>query len=330
MDEKRLIEYIKGEVRDKAQKAEILNWIEASADHQKLYNELKNLWVLSGIEHVKQNVTRPFFKTVAAETTHSKRFMKQWLKYAAIAIVSLMLGAALVSIYRLQGVDSMKNQVFAFSAGEHSNSKVTLPDGSVIDLNARSELTFQYDREADERLVTLSGEAYFNVVHNDEVPFIIDFGALKVVDVGTEFNVKANDKADYIETTLVEGLVDLYAHGEPVVNLKPGQQAIFNRTNGTVAVNEVNSESLLGWKKNRFVFKNQEFGVVLSELADWYQVDIHWEDENIQSKRLHYMVQRNIPIEKALDLLRFSIPFDYKLIREGDVVKQVSINKINH
>jgi len=325
MQDDKIIEYIQGKLIQDHEITEILSWIEASEDNQQRYNELKKIWVMTGLNTVKEVASTKFFSEEKFPPLLKLKYVNHWFKYASIIIITLILGGMGGYLYHNQSGGEQGNAVFAFSSGDQSNSQVTLPDGSVIDLNAKTKLTYQLDKKRNRRLVSLSGEACFNVVHNEKLPFVLDFGSLEVVDVGTVFNVKANEKTDYIETTLIEGLVDLVVNKTEVVNLVPGQKGVYSKKNHEINVTIADQQGITGWKSNRFVFEDECFEKVITELCAWYDVDVQWSNEGIKGERLHYIVQRSIEMETALELLKLSIPYKYRIITKDNEIEKIVI-----
>ena len=92
-----------------------------------------------------------------------------------------------------------------------SKSQITLPDGSKAWINAGSKLSYRGDFNQSDRIVNLEGEGYFNVTSNKAKPFIVQTAHLKVKAFGTVFNVKAYPEEKTVETTLVEGIVEIEA-----------------------------------------------------------------------------------------------------------------------
>jgi transmembrane sensor len=154
------------------------------------------------------------------------------------------------------------------------NSKamhITLPDHTEVWLNADTYLQYPTNYNAKDRLVTLKGEAYFEVKHNEAKPFRVFAGEQTIEDVGTSFNVKAyQDEAQEVQTTLLEGVVKI----NNAVSLKPGQQYSKNK------ITNANTEEVMAWKNGSFYLDGRELGTVASELGRWYDVEVVFENPN--------------------------------------------------
>lgn len=155
--------------------------------------------------------------------------------------------------------------------------QIILPDGSKVWLNAASSLRFPVRFNKKERRVELTGEAYFEVARNKDVPFKVYSGKQEVKVLGTQFNVKAYSDEPGISTTLLEGsvLVNNLESGQSRI-LKPGQQANITRDSRTIEIDRVNPDQEVSWKSGYFVFDNQEITGIMKTIGRWYDVDIEY------------------------------------------------------
>lgn len=162
---------------------------------------------------------------------------------------------------------------------------VTLSDGSRVWLNAGSSLTFPVAFSGSERMVSMSGEAYFEVQHDSKRPFRVKAGSEVIEDLGTRFNVSAYSDEPALRTTLLEGAVKLSLikdassrdKRKPLF-LKPGQQATLNNLSSGQPEFEVkrldDMESVIAWKSGRFRFNSIDIESVMRQAARWYDVDV--------------------------------------------------------
>ena len=149
---------------------------------------------------------------------------------------------------------------------------VTLADGTRVWVNAASRLRFFTTNRAAERFVTLEGEAYFEVAHDPERPFVVESGGQRIRVLGTHFNVKAYDAHPVVYTTLVEGSVEVTPQsGGESVHLVPGEQAAYHRqSDRPIEVARVDPMSALAWRSGTFFFSHATTSEILEELSRWY------------------------------------------------------------
>jgi len=150
---------------------------------------------------------------------------------------------------------------------------MTLADGSRVWLNAGSSVTYPIAFIENERTVSITGEAYFEVASDKTKPFRVTNGHMQVEVLGTHFNVNAYDDEKNIKVTLLEGSVRLKINEENQI-LKPGEQA---QVSGTVSIiKDVDMEAVMAWKDGRFKFSSVDIATIMRQAARWYDIDIEY------------------------------------------------------
>lgn len=148
---------------------------------------------------------------------------------------------------------------------------LTLIDGTKVWLNSESSLKYPTEFLGNERLVTLTGEAYFEVAHINNKPFKVIANNQTVEVLGTHFNINAYTNEEQIATTLLQGSVKVSTANNAKI-LKPGQQA--NVFNNNITLKTVNVDDVVAWVNNDFVFENEELGSIMRKVARWYDIDV--------------------------------------------------------
>ena len=167
--------------------------------------------------------------------------------------------------------------------GEYS---VTLADGTVVSLNAASELRYPVAFTGERREVFLSGEGYFEVATDSARPFVVRTEAARVRAYGTEFNVNAYAGAG-TRTVLVDGKVGVSGRdSEEERVLRPSQLAVCDEEGRLLEFRDVDVFPYIAWKEGQFVFKDESLERILEVLSRWYDVDVEWRDEGV--KALHF------------------------------------------
>ena len=162
-----------------------------------------------------------------------------------------------------------------------SQFQVTLSDGTKVWLNAASSLQFPVAFSGGERIVKLTGEAYFEVAGNPQQPFKVVTGGMEVQVLGTRFNISAYDDESTVKTTLLQGAVKLVSPASQVV-LQPGEQGLLPSPLADFRVRTVNPEDAVAWKNGFFAFDNAGIREVMQQIARWYDVEVVFEDNNIK------------------------------------------------
>jgi ferric-dicitrate binding protein FerR (iron transport regulator) len=177
---------------------------------------------------------------------------------------------------------------------------VKLSDGSAVWLNSSSSIRFPVAFTEQERRVEITGEAYFEVAHNDKKPFTVSVNGTEVQVVGTVFNINSYNDEGSMRTTLLKGAVKV-KKGDQQVMIKPGEQAQVVSDN--IKVNkDVNIIKEVAWKNGLFYFKNEDLKTIMRQIARWYDVDVVYEG-NVSKEGISGKIYRNANLSEVLKLL---------------------------
>lgn len=197
-----------------------------------------------------------------------------------------------------------------------------LPDGTKVWLNAASSLSYPASFHGEERLVTLNGEAYFEVARNPDMPFKVKSDLQTIEVLGTHFNVNAYADESALQTTLLEGSVKIVS-GKNSGIIVPGEKAVINRNgNGTIITRKANLDKETAWKNGVFSFDNDDIKSVMRQVCRWYDINVVYAD-NLPSEKYFGEIPRNSNLAGVFEILELNnVKFDV----EGKTVK-VSYNK---
>lgn len=180
--------------------------------------------------------------------------------------------------------------------------RLRLPDGTNVWLNAASAITYPISFSQNNREVTITGEAYFEVAAHPQWPFRVKTPGNTTIDVlGTDFNINAYTDEAGIKTTLVSGAVRVRS-GANAALLKPGQQAMVSAAD-QISVSRADTTAALAWKRSAFYFQDADIPAVMRQLARWYDVNIVYKGD-IPAKRFQGEIQRRLPLADVLDGLQ--------------------------
>ncbi len=195
-----------------------------------------------------------------------------------------------------------------------SRMHVELGDGTKVWLNHGSKLKYPYRFEGKIRKVFLTGEAYFEVAHNKEVPFIVGTNRLNIKATGTAFNLSAYQGDNFVETTLVEGKVIIYENSSnsEIKALSPNECLKFNSQKNVFSLESVNTEKYTAWKDGLLVFKNDSIANIAKKLARWYNVEVEITNEKVKEYTCTAtFTDETLP--QVLELMTLAAPVSYKL-----------------
>ncbi|OFX39200.1 MAG: hypothetical protein A2X03_05775 [Bacteroidetes bacterium GWA2_40_15] len=351
--------YINGELSEHETR-ELIDWIKANPANKRYFDEYCEIWVTakSSLKNPGYNYHEGFwkFKHKISEDGNSDKYsdniriIRLIARYAAIIIITFSLSGLL--FYRLgkNKIDYPLETISELSVPMGSHARFSLSDGTVVDLNAGSNLKYDNRFGLKERVVHLEGEGYFTVAKDPQKPFIVKTSFLNIRALGTEFNVKAYSDDNKIEATLIEGSIKV----EPVsdiykavdVILKPNQKLTFYKSDSSlvektavegekpesktqpVSTQKINKiprlvrenvdvERVISWKENRWIFEKESLSQIAVELERKFDVEIQFDSERLKNYRFTGTIVAE-PIEQVLEVMSISAPIRYKL--EGRVV----------
>lgn len=176
-----------------------------------------------------------------------------------------------------------------------------LEDGSIVHLNADSELKVPADFGRTSREVWLQGEGYFNVAKDQNRQFTVHTDRADVTVLGTEFDVRAYEEENDVVTTLVNGSVEICS-GDVSSRLQPGEQAQIIEP-GEIKVEKVDVYPYTAWVKGRMVFVNERLEKIMADLQRWYDFEVFYTSQSIQNMRFTIDILKYDDISKVLDLI---------------------------
>ncbi len=204
--------------------------------------------------------------------------------------------------------------------------QLVLSDGTEIYLNSGTSIKYpiQFKKEENRKVYLLTGEAYFKVSKDVTHPFIVNANEMNVRVLGTEFNISSYPEDQSIATVLVNGSVKLYGeHADDdkkeAFQLEPGEKADWNRANGDVSIDKVDTNIYTSWKHDKLIFKDEPFKNILKKLERHYNVSIVSNNKFLNEKR--YDATFDIEtIEQVLETLNKNFPIQYSIVNNQVII----------
>ncbi|WP_345948840.1 FecR domain-containing protein [Mucilaginibacter sp. PAMB04274] len=197
----------------------------------------------------------------------------------------------------------------ATPVGEHY--ELELSDGSKIWLNAQSSVKFPVLFNKSHRDIEISGEAYFEVAKNKAAPFTVSVNGTAIRVLGTHFNVSAYPGEHTVNTTLLEGSVELVA-GDHKTLLSPGKIGIVDPVKQSFKVEDADIDQTMAWKGGLFVFRDENICEVMKIAARWYGVNIEVADD-VKTKTFGGTVSQNRSLTDFMELIKLTGGINYKI-----------------
>jgi transmembrane sensor len=192
--------------------------------------------------------------------------------------------------------------------------EVVLSDGSKVWLNSKSSLHYPVSFNGEQqRIVKLTGEAYFEIAKDSSHPFIVQSKGQAVLVLGTHFNVNAYDDEPATTTTLTEGAIRLSGKST-TVQIKPNEQSVNNGI--TIRVQEVDASQFISWKDGYFEFQETDLKTAMRQIARWYNLKVVYSGE-MPNKRFTGKIFRNLKLSSTLKILSY---FDVKFVVSNNTI----------
>jgi transmembrane sensor len=236
-----------------------------------------------------------------------------YLKIAATILVLAM--AIFILIKEEQPASPVPVEWVTKSNPAGQKSKVFLPDGSEVWLNASSSLRYTTDFTDSTRIVLLSGEAFFQVVQDVNRPFTVISGNIRTTVLGTSFNINAF--TEDVQVSLVSGKVkvaemDSLEIVHELIVLNPGQSAIYMNDINEIIVQDFNVEATIRWKEGELYFNDASFDEIIKKLEQWYGVSIQV-DERVKIQKTYSGTFKNESLKNVMESMSFSLHFDFEI-----------------
>lgn len=238
-----------------------------------------------------------------------------WMAAATVAMLIAMSGW----LYNI--VSDSEPAFIVASNNSGIVQKVTLPDGTVINLNTCSRLTYPESFSGKSREVFLDGEAYFDVAHDKSHPFIVRAGELKIRVLGTKFNVNASTLVPQITATLIEGSIEA-ATGKKNILMKPNQQLKYDTSSGRVSLTELtNASREIRWTQNVWVLSDTPLLDICQRLEQQFNIKIIIMNDELIGKSFTGEFYTNESLESILKTMQISTSFQYERKGKNIILK---------
>lgn len=304
--------------------SELKAWIAASAENETYFIQQREVW-FSAVSREAASIynKNKAFDTFRERIHSSKKEQKpfrQGFRLSAMwryaAVVAVIIAVGYLSYWR--GEVNVKDTFADISveAPLGSKTKLYLPDGTLVWLNAGSRMTYSQGFGVDNRKVELEGEGYFEVMRNEKIPFYVKTKDLQLRVLGTKFNFRDYPEDHEVVVSLLEGKVELnnMLKSEKEAFLAPDERAILNKSNGLMTVESVAASNASQWTDGYLFFDEELLPDIAKELERSYNVKIHIANDSLNNFRFYgNFVRREQNIQEVLDALASTEKIQYKI-----------------
>jgi len=318
IDKQRIENYFKGEYSSDEEKY-LGDAFTAPSNVEELKAILKKQWEESFTEDADNHqlnhiLYRLNYQINASQPKNVKpriiNLITWYARIAAVLLIPLLVYTGIVT--------HQKNQLATtegwaeMSAPLGSRIKFTLPDGSFGWLNSGSKIKYALNFN-QRREVQLSGQAFFDVMHQNDNKFVVKTKYLDIEDKGTAFDVAAYDYEDQIDVTLERGSVLLKNDKfSAPIEMKPNEQINYNPINQKITKTVVTAQNVSAWKEGKLILRNASLDELAKQLSRWYNVEVR--TQNVRDTDFRYRATfENENLEEVLRLLKITSPLKVKI-----------------
>ncbi len=308
-----LTKYLAGET-DTAEESSVKEWIDRSDKNRAAFEEFHKIWNTLGTTSANQHIN------IDKEWNYlQSKIGKSGIpaKRHSLAVI-VRIAAIIVIVFSLAfvGIQYFTQERVTTQLAE--TTEISLPDGSKVTLNAGSRLRYKNNFGKKDRVLSLQGEAYFEVEKNKEKPFIIELRRAEVKVLGTSFNVKAYSGMENIEVTVAEGKVSVYDKKQPQkkVIAVAGEKAEYIKHQKVIKKTENFDRNYNSWKTRSIIFENDSLQTIITTLSNVYHKSIVLRNPEIKDCTVTTSFE-NKDLKTVFEVLESTL--DITVEKEGEV-----------
>ena len=255
----------------------------------------------------------PMMKKQIRKEMHQIIWRRRWIQITKYAAVIALLVTSSLGVYSLLNTPETQQMITA-NVTSGSKSEIILPDGTKVQLNGATTITYDVN-SSKQRLVQLSGEAFFDVAKNPDCPFRVIANGLQIEVVGTSFNVNTYKKG-VVETSLLTGQIKISGGSLPQEYiLTPGEKATYSSINNALKITQADVHVETGWCDDYLIFDSEPLIDVIEEIERWYGVEIELRCPQIGQDLLSGSF-RHENIQNVIHSLSLQYKFKYEIHKD--------------
>ena len=302
------------------QEVELLeSWVKNDIEKRKEFAEIRKNWRMLSARGRYYNKKEAWGK-IAAQIKETKNepasipmypkrsFARVWQMAAAVLLL-------IAGIYWVYHFTQFRERTLV---ADHQTLEQILADGTMVTLKKGASITFPGRLRGDERRVSLSGEAFFEVAHVDKSTFIIDAQGVQIKVLGTSFSVDAPDDQSTIRVYVATGKVAMITPDKQTIQVNKGEKAEYFRKEETIRVTSHDDPNILSWKTQLMVFENTTLDEVFAVVGNTYGLFFEISTPGLENCRLTATFQQ-APLEDVLTIISETFEITYAR-RDGKIM----------
>ena len=287
-------------------------WIASDKSHADWLFEMECAWSLKDEMRFsdKREIEQAYNRFILSQRKNKQHFYSI-LQYVAAVLITGLLG---LNLYWMVPIRPSGSNVIEVLKGQRAS--LVLSDGTKVWLNSQSRLFYPSFFSGKERSIRLEGEAFFEVVHREHVPFVVQSPLLAVKVLGTKFNVKAYSDDGKAIVTLDEGKVEVETNDrQNKLILNSNEQVSYSKNSGMTLEKNINANVVKSWMKGEGNFVQQRLDDIVHDLERKFDVTINITDYSLEDEVFTCRFKETATIEQVLFLLKETRRLDYSIER---------------
>ena len=301
------------------------SWRGISPDNERIFQQLRETWMLSNISETaipdKEAVWGKIMTSIQ-KTKHVPLYKRSFMVrvVSIAAIVALIIGFS-ISFLILSPVNREFSGDIIVKAPKGQKSEIILPDGTMVWLNSGSSISYDNTFNQNKRSIILSGEAFFDVMHDEKRAFEVLAGDIQIKVHGTAFGVKAYNEDQFVDVSLKRGhvTVNSLSSDQLVADLKPNQKAVIAKNTLACNIKNCNAEIENVWRYGKLHVENESISDVIVKMSRWYGVNM-----SVQGKlknECYWFTIKTESLTEMLNLIDKITPINYSINGEEVTIR---------
>lgn len=307
-----ILKYINSTIEPE-EKAELDRLVRTDADIRAEFAYAQNIYALSALMPASGDEQEGRVQLHKFKKRHKRRkyrpFLKEAMKYAAVMLLAVV--ATWLVLHENDKRSEVQVAYEEFRTPPGQRAKLMLHDGTIVWLNASSFLRYPNIFTEKTRRVELNGEAFFEVQHNEEVPFVVSTEKLDIKVLGTRFNVFSYQGDERFNAYLEEGSIKIYKSSDEDNALLLQPNEVAELSNNKLTKRLISNKNFLLWKEGIYAFDDVSFGEIIKKLQLYYDITIEIDNPKLATYKFSGKFRQRDGVVSALRTFQKVYPFSF-------------------
>jgi len=313
------------------EKKEAFSQLEHNPQAKAEFKKIKNIWALAATRkkmpaHQIESFYFNFKKQLDRKQQTRRLTFSAYLKYAAVFLFAIGISTLFFFLQHDYPNDLQAKTYTTVEAGNGQLSKILLPDSSVVWLNSGTKLRYNNGFAIDNREITLTGQAFFQVTKNERIPLKVFSNDIEVNVLGTKFDFCAYPEDNNVTVFLESGKVEIQKSGSKALYVlsNPGEFAQYNKPTGNLYQHHADPEKFTSWKNGVLIFRDDPMSEVIPRLQRRYDIEIEVATPAVYNAVFTATI-KNETLEEIFKSISFACSVRYEIIRGSNLNEKTKI-----